>query len=41
MAEDRAAAAAAFHNRVLINWKELAHDPRLKGNFGDLKNKII
>ena len=33
--------AAAFHNGVLINWKELADNPRLKGNFGDMKNKTI
>lgn len=38
---DGGAGVAAFQNQVLINWKEPADDPRLKGNFGDLKNKTI
>lgn len=35
------AGGAPFQNRVFTNWKEPADDPRLKGSFGDLKNKTI
>lgn len=30
-----------FFNWIFINCKELVDDRLLKGNFGDLKNKII
>lgn len=38
---DRGAGAAASHNWIPINWKELADKPWLKGNLGDLKTKTI
>lgn len=41
MAEDGGGGAAASHKWFLINWEELADDPRLQGHFGDMKNKTI
>lgn len=38
---DAGAGAAASHNWIPINWKELADKPWLKGNVGDLKTKTI
>lgn len=38
---DGGAGAAASHNWIPINWKELADKPWLKSNLGDLKTKTI
>lgn len=41
MGKEGAGGVAAFHSWILINWKELADNPRLRGNFDDMDNKTI